>query len=138
MQVAVLLVLLILCGCSTIQTPDTTSWKSANPIPMSTARGTKYWLPSDMDRRQAQDLARSYAQTHLRLKESQVRQMKNDFLAFYRKEQPIIIVGFFDPRFHKPDDNGHYSWPLGGFPTFFSVDVDPINWKVVADYASPE
>jgi hypothetical protein len=132
--------LLLLCGCSSILEPNISYWKPAVAIPRKTSGSTKFWEPSDLDRRHAEDLARWYAINRLSVKVSQIRKMKTDCLPFYKKENPILVIGFFDPEYFTPIEGGggHYSWPLGGFPAFFSVDVDPIKWRVIGHYASPE
>ena len=138
MRFATPLLLFLLCGCYRLRGPDTTAWPTATPHQMPTPQGTKYWVPSALERKHGEELARWHARRRLRLSESQLSKMNTDFRAFYNNEQPVLTVGFFDPKYHKADDRGHYSWPLGGFPSFFSVDIDPKRWQTIGDYASPE
>jgi hypothetical protein len=62
--------------------------------------------------------------------------MKREFLGFFKEAGPTITVGFYDPEVYQPDADGRYPWPFGGAPHFFSITIDPVEWKVIGHYFS--
>jgi hypothetical protein len=123
---------LLVSGCA-FQKP----WEAATSIPPASS-GKTSWEPTDPEKFRAEGVARQFAHWHLSISGRLLVSMKTDFFCHFEAGKPIITVGFFDPRYFQPDSRGHFNHPLGGFPTYFSVDVDPIKWRVVSHYASPE
>jgi hypothetical protein len=120
-------------GCA--HTPKVVS--SAEPIVWE-KNSARRWIPSDSQKMHAEELARSYALKKLKISPEVLPTMKTDFLATTSDGEPVLVVAFFDPRCHQPNSHGYYDWMFGGFPSFFTIYVDPVRWSVVDHYAEKE
>lgn len=141
------LLIILGLGCATPNGPNTLHWQPARPVPKWPA-DSRFWEPSDLEKSRAVEVARWHATQKLAISETAIAPMEIEFFASFWKRAskeggpfegaPFVVVGFFDPQQFPRNANGRRSWPLGGFPHYFSVTVDALRWKVISHYASDE
>ena len=129
----IVLIALLLSGCTTAPTPDAASSQSGAP---ETDR--RFWTATPTERSRAEDIARRYAVAALRLSQAHVAKMKTDCSGHYKGAAKELWIQFYDAEVFHPLPSGGFEAMVGGFPRYFTITVDVRAWKVVDHYASPE
>ena len=117
----------LLAGCASRQTVDyqTVDYRT--------------WEPTSLQKSQAAQVTKTYAVDHLGLTTADLDKMVLQFAGGFQNGKMILRVDFFDPAYHEPlPDIGLYETVRGGFPTYFSITVEPETWMVIAHYACEE
>ena len=96
----------------------------------------KIWKPNSQQVSQAEKIARRYAYGELGVTKDQLNQMKAVANGRQIEERKVIYLQFYDIK-HFPDWE-NMSGVEGGFPHYFTIDIDISSWAVIDHYASPE
>lgn len=83
----------------------------------------------------AEEIARQYARNELEVAEAQLSRMKVVATGWYEDERKVLEFEFYNPEYFPDWEN--MSGMLGGFPEYFTIEIDISNWDVLDYYASP-
>jgi hypothetical protein len=112
--------LLVISGCS--------------DKPISEPELPESWEPTTKQVLRAEEIAKLYANEHLRVSKDKLIEMKVKHYGWYKEERKILHLQFYDPV-HFPDWENMVG-VRGGFPSYFTIEIDISNWDVVDYYAS--
>jgi len=96
----------------------------------------EFWTPTQKQISKAKEIASKYAVEKLKVSSKQMERMKFNADGWLEDDRKILYLQFFDPESYP--DWEDIAGMLGGFPSYFTISVDILNWTVVDHYACEE
>src|SRR6266496_1548139 len=125
MKIYLLLVLLLISGCTAIRKSEHSSLQP-NQRTASEVSDKRFWLPTPLERARAEQVARAYALQQIGLKPDQLAAMKMEPnpIGSHKDGKRELLCQFYDPEFIQLNPLGFIDMRLGGFPDYLWVTVD--------------
>jgi hypothetical protein len=101
---------------------------------LSTRNSNPSWEPTEDESHRAEIIARSFALEQFQLDRTHLEAMKAVSSGITHAGKQVIWVRFYHPQYF---DNFEIV-VRGGFPNYFTIDVDTLSWTVVDYYAYEE